>query len=62
MPAKNVSRAVRNCVLRGMAAAVVLFLILWGIALLPVSNTAVATLHQAAYIRGLLKGAGWLGR
>jgi hypothetical protein len=48
MQAKTVSRLVRNCVLRGIVAAVVLFLILWGIALLPVSNAVAAALHLAA--------------
>jgi len=48
MQDKTVSRLVRNCVLRGIVAAVVLFLILWGIALLPVSNAVAAALHLAA--------------
>ena len=48
MPAKTVSRLVRNRVLRGIVVAVVLFLILWGIALLPLSNAMESALHLAS--------------
>ena len=58
MQDKTVSRLVRNCVLRGVAAAVVLFLILWGIALLPVSNAVAAALHLAA-LYSILAVAGY---
>ena len=48
MPAKTVSRAIRNCALKGLVATVVLFSIIWGIALLQENEAAVAALHRAA--------------
>jgi hypothetical protein len=48
MQGKDLSILVRNCVLRGIVAAVILFLILWGIALLPVSNAMESALHLAS--------------